>query len=92
MQFSLFARYYKCLRISMKKTALRKSKPYLYGCKLIRGTPLGANISGSGVIVSTKSCQEQGKIIDEYTQVALINDSGLVLALTDKLDVDNDII
>ena len=70
----------------MKKTALRKSKPYLYGCKLIRGTPLGANISGSGVIVSTKSCQEPGKIINEYTQVALINDIRLVLALTDKLD------
>ena len=53
---------------------------------LLEELPLGANISGSGVIVSTKSCQEQGKIIDEYTQVALINDIRLVLALTDKLD------
>ena len=53
---------------------------------LLEELRLGSNISGSEVIVSTKSCQEPGKIINEYTQVALINDIRLVLALTDKLD------
>jgi hypothetical protein len=53
---------------------------------LLEELRLGSNISGSEVIVSTKSYQEPGKIINEYTQVALINDIRLVLALTDKLD------
>jgi len=53
---------------------------------LLEELTLGTNISGSGVIVSTKSCQEPGKIINECTQVVMKNDSGLVLVLTDKLD------
>ena len=69
----------------MKKKHYEKTDIISMTTNLLEKLPLGANISGSGVIVSTKSCQEQGKIIDEYTQVALINDSELVLALTDNL-------
>ena len=39
-----------------------------------------------GLLFPQKAVKNQEKIINECTQVALINDSGLVLALTDKLD------
>ena len=54
---------------------------------LLEDIHLGANISGSGVILSITNCQEPGKVNNKCTQVALINDSGLILALTEKLDV-----
>ena len=39
---------------------------------LLEELPLGANINWGGVIVSTKSCQEPGKIINECTQVVFL--------------------
>ena len=45
---------------------------------LLEELPLGANISGSGLLFPQKAVKNQEKIINECTQVALINDSELV--------------
>ena len=50
---------------------------------LLEQLPLGANISGSGLLFPQKAVKNREKITNECTQVALIIDSGLVLALVE---------
>ena len=44
MQFSLFTRYYKCLKISMKKKHYEKAGIISMTANLLEELPLGANM------------------------------------------------
>ena len=48
---------------------------------------LGANINGTGLIISNQNCKYPGKIWVSCTQIPVLSEGGLVVILTDKLDI-----
>ena len=48
---------------------------------------LGANINGTGLIISNQNCKYPGKIWVSCTKIPVLSDGGLVVILTDKLDI-----
>ena len=48
---------------------------------------LGANINGTGLIISNQNCKYPGKIWVSCTKIPVLSSGGLVVILTDKLDI-----